>query len=73
MIEFGMTPGCKGCEAVNSGKTVSINHNDPCRERIIAKLMEKGDVRLLKELDRLTDIIPESVSAAPVSAPSEAA
>ena len=36
-------------------------------------MMEKGDVRLLKELDRLTDIAPESVSAAPISAPSETA
>jgi hypothetical protein len=40
---FSMTPGCKGCVAVNRGGQ-AVNHSESCRARITEEL-EKEDVR----------------------------
>lgn len=48
---YGMTPGCRGCEAANRG-LLGV-HNERCRERIEKEIKEKDPDRCNKVLERL--------------------
>ena len=48
---YGMTPGCRGCEAANRG--ISGVHNERCRLRILKAIEEKEPERYTKVMTRL--------------------
>jgi hypothetical protein len=48
----GMSEDCDACMRQMTGDT-QRKHTEACRERFEKKLMEEGDPRILKELDRL--------------------
>ena len=49
--KYGMTPGCKGCEAANRG-LVGI-HNERCRQRIEEEIRKKDPARYDRVLEKL--------------------
>ena len=51
--------GCRGCEAVNRGKS-GIPHNERCRRRIEREMQEKDPDRINKELERMSERILEN-------------
>jgi hypothetical protein len=48
---YGMTPGCRGCEAANRG--ISGVHNERCRPRIEKAIEEKEPERYTRVMTRL--------------------
>ena len=48
---YGMTPGCRGCEAATRGQVGA--HNERCRESIEKEIKEKDPDRYDKVLERL--------------------
>ena len=48
---YGMTPGCRGCEAANRG--ISGVHNERCRLRIEKAIEEKEPERYTRVMTRL--------------------
>ena len=62
---YGMTPGCKGCEAANRG--VSGVHNERCRLRIEQAIESKEPDRYARVMARLkTESKKDEVSATPL-------
>ena len=42
VLKYGMTPNCKGCEAVNRCG-IHRNHSEMCREKMMKRLEEDGE------------------------------
>ena len=58
----GMTPGCKGCIALNRGAQ-AVNHSETCRTRMRTALEDHGDERVIKASDRVEDDLTEELMA----------
>ena len=52
---FGLTPGCRGCIAINRGLpgSKSIEHNEECRKRHENKMRKTGEARMVQQDYRL--------------------
>ena len=58
-LRFGATEDCKGCQAILAGGKDARIHSEACRDRIAQKLMEAGDERILRELDKTLQTLLE--------------
>ena len=43
VLQYGPTPGCKGCQAAMRGEETSVNHSEECRERL-TRLLEDAEL-----------------------------
>ena len=62
--KYGMTPGCKGCEAINRG--LHGQHDERCRARIEKELLKTPEgglaesIAILRYLGHQCDLIPNN-------------
>ena len=66
IVHFGPTPGCPGCKALDTNKTIA--HNDACRKRIaeLLKNTDKGHERVervARNLDEALKVRHEQIGA----------
>ena len=55
-----MTPGCRGCIAVNRGSQ-AVNHLEDCRKRVIEELEKVGDERVIRQKERWEEGLTEAL------------
>ena len=60
--KYGMTPGCRGCIALNRGGQ-AVNHSETCRERTVKELGDQGDDRIIKDKERREEELTEALMA----------
>ncbi len=60
VLRRGMTPGCKGCSALNRGGQ-PVNHSEECRSRFQKELEEEGDERIEKDRVKREDALTEAI------------
>ena len=55
VIQYGATPGCRGCEAALRGEEVSRNHTEECRDRITGEIEKAEAERTRKVKERIEE------------------
>ena len=59
-MRIGMTPGCRGCSALNRGGQ-SVNHSEECRSSFEKELEAEGDDRIENEKVKREDALTEEL------------
>jgi hypothetical protein len=57
--QLGMTNGCPGCSAVNSGNQRGVNHNKQCRTRFEQWMYDNEDPRAIRYAKRVEEDMNE--------------
>jgi hypothetical protein len=59
--KYGLTPGCKGCEAANRGSTGI--HSEACRKRVEGEILQKEPERYHRVIEKIGSMVEEDVQA----------
>ena len=64
--KYGLTPGCRGCEAANRGSTGI--HNETCRKMIELAIFLREPDRYNRVLEKISTLMEEDLSNQPTPA-----